>query len=323
MKSKKFFDLFPSPEFLSIPYAGLSISDTAIRCVQFSRSFKDLCLSKYTEKVLAPGVVSSGFINNTDEISKVLQTIKKDLKIYHVKISLPEEKAYLFTTKIPVVAQKEVRSAIEFKMEENVPVPVSELVFDYAIPDPYAHPDHLNVVVSALPISIVNTYVEAINKAELSLLSLEIESQAVARALLPEKDMGAYIIAHFGEGKVGLYIAYRRIIHFTSTIYTKGPPSDDLSYISSEIRKLQNYWQTLKENVDVPDKKINRILLCGENLIPSVESQLEIKSKIGTGLGNVWTNAFDINKNVPEISYIDSLKYAPAVGLALPSEILL
>jgi Tfp pilus assembly PilM family ATPase len=46
---------------------------------------------------------------------------------------LPEEKAYLFTTSIPKVAQKDIRSAIEFKMEENVPIPASDLVFDFLV----------------------------------------------------------------------------------------------------------------------------------------------------------------------------------------------
>jgi hypothetical protein len=323
MNFKNVLGLLPPPEFLNIPYAGLSISDTAVRVIQFSRNQNGLYLFKFAEKSLPAGFVTSGFINNIDGVAQILQTLKKDLKLNHIKVSLPEEKAYLFTTKIPKINQKEIRGAVEFKMEENVPVPSNELVFDYAVPDSEAHPDHLNVVVSAMPISVIDAYIETMNKAELSLLSLEIESQAVARALLPGADLSACIIAHFGKDKVGLYVAYHRIIHFTSTISTTGMLIGDFSYISSEIKKLQVYWQTLKENVGDANKKINKIIVCGEGLTPDMESGVGIKSKIPTSLGNVWINAFDIDRNVPEISHSDSLKYAPAVGLALPSEILL
>jgi hypothetical protein len=323
MKFKNLLDSFPPPNFLNIPYTGLSISDTAIRCVQFSKSQNGLRLAKYSEKYLPEGFVTSGFINNVEDVANILREIKKDLKIQHIKVSLPEEKAYLFTTKIPKVEQKEIRGAIEFKMEENVPVSASELVFDYTVPDPFAHPDYLNVVVSAMPSSVIDVYMETMNKAELSLLSLEIESQSVARALVLVGDMKAYIIAHFGKNKVGLYVAYRRIVHFTSTISTIGLPEGDFSYISSEIKKLQIYWQTLKENVDDPNKKISKIIICGEDLPTDLESQLGVKAKLPSEFGNVWINAFDINKNIPEISHTDSLKYAPAIGLALPSEILL
>jgi len=40
-------------------------------------------------------------------------------------------------------------------------------------------------------------------------------------------------------------------------------------------------------------------------------------------LGNVWTNTFDVNTNIPEIPFIDSLRYAASVGLAIPSSILI
>jgi hypothetical protein len=322
MNSKNFSDLFPPPEFLNIPYAGLSISDTAVRVIQFSGNKGDLRLLKFAEKILPDGLVVAGLITNTDEVAKILREMRKNLKLCHIKVSLPEEKAYLFTTKIPVVAQKEIRGAIEFKMEENVPVPVADLVFDYSVPDPNAHHDHLNVVVSALPVSVIDAYIETMKAAELSLLSLEIESQAVARAILPLHDPSACIIAHFGVGKVGLYVAYRRIVHFTSTISLKGISSDDYSYVSSEIKKLQIYWQTLKENDGDEKKKIEKIIVCGENLSPDLESQLGVKSKITASFGNVWLNAFDLDKKIPEISRVESLKYAPAVGLALPSRIL-
>jgi hypothetical protein len=323
MRPKNFFDFFPPPEFLNIPYAGIAISDTSIRCIQFYIGQQGLHLSKFTEKPLPPGAVTSGFINDSGVVSDILKSLKMDLGINHIKVSLPEEKAYLFTTSIPKVAQKDIRSAIEFKMEENVPIPASDLVFDFLIPNPNAHDDHFNVVVSALPVSVVDVYIETVRLSGLSLLSLEIESQAVARSLLSESDSSACIIAYFGQNKVGLYVACCRVVHFTSTISTKGIPDDDLSYLSLEIKKLQNYWQTLKENENDNNKIISRVIVCGEYLPDDLDSRLYAKLHIKVIYGNVWSNAFDINKTVPEISHSDSLKYAPAVGLALPSKILL
>ena len=103
MNSKNFSDLFPPPEFLNIPYAGLSISDTAVRVIQFSGNKGDLRLLKFAEKILPDGLVVAGLITNTDEVAKILREMRKNLKLCHIKVSLPEEKAYLFTTKIPVL----------------------------------------------------------------------------------------------------------------------------------------------------------------------------------------------------------------------------
>ena len=213
MTFKKIFDLFPPPEFLAMSYAGLAISDNHIRCIQFSKNGSDLIVSKYTEKILPEGIVVSGVINNIPEMVTILKGIKKDLKLDYVKVSLPEEKGYLFTTKIPKIENKDIRSTIEFKMEENVPIPSNDLFFDYTIANPNDHQDHLNATVSAMPTVVVNRYIETLDTAELRVLSLEIESQAIARAVIPKEDSSTHLIVHFGKEKVGLYVAFHRVVH--------------------------------------------------------------------------------------------------------------
>src|SRR5690349_4444091 len=113
MKFSKLFDAFPPPKFLAVPFAGLSISDSAVRCIEFRRRHGGFHVEKFAEKPLAPGVVTGGEINNKDELIKVLSALKKELKLEYVKVSISEEKAYLFTAKIPIVKNEEIISAIE------------------------------------------------------------------------------------------------------------------------------------------------------------------------------------------------------------------
>jgi hypothetical protein len=322
MKFNKIFDAFPTPKFLDIPYAGLSISDSAVRCMQFGKKGGGLYIEKYTEKALPVGVMTNGQINNQEEIIKVVSEIKKELNLDYVKVSLPEERAYLFTAKIPVVEKEELRSAIESKMEENVPVSPLELTFDYNL---FYHKqkEHLDVSVSAIPISLIDQYVDIMQKSGLSLLSLEIESQAIVSSLLPKNNQGTTLVVHFNPDKVGLYVSYYRVVLFTSTIQTKGEYANNPSFLLQEIKKLYTYWHTLKENVDKDDKKISQIFVCGEKFEDSMISYLASHLDTPVGLGNVWTNVFDIDKNLPEISFNDSLKYSGPIGLALPRDILI
>ncbi len=322
MKLDKFFDIFPPPKFLDIPYSGLSISDTAVRCIQFDGHHKHLRVKKFAERPIPPGAVVSGFINSPDEVAKIIESLKKDLGLSYVKMSLPEEKAYLFTTKIPRVSPKEVRSTIEFTIEDNVPLPASELSFNYGVAEVTGHGDHVDVIVSAVPTSIVDTYVDVIRRVGLPLLSLEIESQAMARALIPKHATDTRLIVHFGAEKVGLYVAYRRIVHFTSTIMTP-EPHNDIAMLSQEIKKLYVYWHTLKENVGDPNKKISQIVVCGERVTDDIISRLASEHDTPTSMGNVWINACDITVAIPPIPFVDSLRYAASAGLALPNTILI
>lgn len=322
MNFKKIFKAFPTPKFLDVPFAGISISDTSIRCVKFTKKGGSLYVEKYAEKPISKGLIVGGQINNSEEIINILSSMKKDLKLRYVKMSLPEEKAYLFTAKIPVVGNEEIRSAVESKMEENVPVSPLELTFDYKLFE-RKDKDFIDVVVSALPISLIDSYIEIAERSDLSLLSLEIESQAIARAVLPFDTNGTVLVINFSSEKVGFYVSSSKVVRFTSTISTKGEYSNNPAFIMQEIKKLFTYWHTLKENVDKPEKKINQILVCGEGFDEAMISFISSHSQIPTSLANVWINAFDINKNIPEIPFNESLKYACAIGLAIPTKILI
>ncbi len=320
MNLKKIFKSFPAPKFLDVPFAGVSISDTSIRCIQFVKKNGTLHIEKYAERPLNRGVIMEGQINNIDEVVNILVDLKNELKLNYIKMSLPEEKAYLFTAKIPLVGTDEIRSAVESKMEENVPVSPLELTFDYKL---FERPekDLIDVVVSALPISIIDSYVEIAEKAGLSLLSLEIESQAITRAVLPYGSTDTALVVNFSPEKVGLYVSHARVVRFTSTISTKGEYSNNPAFLMQEIKKLYTYWHTLKENVDKAERKISHIYICGEGFDEAMVSFIGSHSQTPTSLANVWINAFDINITIPEIPFNESIKYAGSVGLAIPSKI--
>ncbi len=318
----KIFEAFPTPKFLGISYAGLSISDYAVRVMKFNKKGGKLNIEKYAEKILPPGVISSGKVNNKEELTHIIELLKNELKLDYVKVSLPEEEGYLFTAKLPMVKQNEVKRKVEEKIEENVPVPSAELIFNYKI-TPNPEKERLDVVVSALPISVVDTYIDIVHGAGLRMVSLEIEPQAVARALIKRRNKDTLLIVHFGIGKVSLYVVSERVVHFTSTVPLKGDSNDGLDMLSQEIKRLFTYWHTLKMNIGREDRKLEEIVICGENIKDSVSSYLSSHIEAKVSLGNVWINVMNIEEGVPGISFNDSLKYAASVGLALPSNILI
>lgn len=321
----KIFDAFPTPKFLDIPYAGVSISDSFVRVIQFSKKGRRYRIEKFAEKPIPEGIVTGGQINNPEELVKVLDTVKNEMKLNYVKVSLPEERGYLFTAKIPEGTDTEIKRAIEGRMEENVPVPPGELIFDYKLmpPEDPSKDSRMEAVVSTLPITVAGNYVDVLEKSGLALLSLEIESQSVSRAILPPDSSGTVLIVNFAESKVGLYVITDGLVHFTSTTSLKADSSHSLDFLAQEIKKLFVYWHTLKGNVDQADKKILEIIVCGDKIDDTIVPYLSAHIQTKVILGNVWTNVFDLNTNIPEIPFNDSLKFASAIGLALHTDILI
>ena len=323
MKRHNFFTYFPTPKYLDVPCAGVSISDTHIRVIQFEKDGTGgLNIKKYAEKELPVGAIVSGRLNNREEIIHTLEDLKKQTGIQYIRVSIPEEKAYLFELDIEVTSSKEFRSAIEFKLEENVPLPANQVIFDYAIAPKEARQDKLKVVVSVLPSDFVDVYIDLLQSAGLTPYSLEIESQAIARALLSVDEERSYIIIHFGAQKAGLYVVSRGIVRFTSTIPLSDNWQDNPHDIVIEVQKIISFWDTNNANIG-HENQLSGVLVCGYGFSDTVASQLSSLLNMDAHMGNVWQNVCDIKKVLPEIPFLDSLKYASAVGLALPSEFLL
>lgn len=321
----RFLKSFPAPKFLDPEYSGVSVSDTSIRFFQFEKKGNGLAIKKYLERPLPAGAIVSGHIHNTDEVATVLKEIKKEIKTPYVRASLPEEKAYLFKTVIPLVPLGEIKSNIEFKLEENVPLPANTLTFDFAVIDPKdPKKEHFDIMVSAIPSLLIDLYVEVFESAGFIIYSLEMESQAIARALLTKAERGTYVIVHCAPEKVGLYIVSHSIIHFTSTLNTtKLEGGFDPNVIALELKKVITYWKNSHVSDDTVSKDIERIFVTGEGFNEDFVPTLSALIKADVTVGNVWTNAFNIHESVPELSFIDSVKYAPAIGLALPTHILI
>ena len=308
----KIFVAFPTPKFLDFPFAGIHITDQFVRAIEFEKGARQHKIKKYKEVPLPPDTINSGDILNKEELVKVLSTLKAEMGLEYVKVSLPEEKAYLFTTKLPIVKGADIKSAVESKIEENVPVSPSELIYDYKV-FLNNQKEQLDIVVSNFPTSIVSTYTECILSAGLKPLVLEIESQAIVRALTSAESPNTCLIINFFKDKVGLYIETSGTVRFTSTVALKGELGNNPSFLLQEVSKLYIYWHTLKENAGNPEKKIEQIIICGEGFDESIAAYLFSHMSTPVVYGNVWLNAFDINKSVPNIDFNESLKFAGAV----------
>lgn len=287
LRERLFHQFFPPPRFLEMPAVGLDISDSAISVIELVRRGNAYAVGRFGRRPLPPGAIAGGYVNDKDSVVAELRRLRDELSLDFVNASLSEEKAYLFKTSIPVLPHKEIRSVLEFKLEENVPIPASEAIFDYTVIEEDGHrpQDHLDVSVTVLPRKVVDTYNELIVSAGLTPLSFEIEAQAVARSVVKRGDRTTCLIVHFGETKTGLFIVSDEVVHFTSTVALGGANITEviakylsvsrteaeaikhehaklvdrknmdlffslmnaLSALKDEVNKLSVYWNTHKE----------------------------------------------------------------------------
>ncbi len=94
-----------------------------------------------------------------------------------------------------------------------------------------------------------------------------------------------------------------------------------LSDLTGQIKKYLNYYQSHAdhEHLFVKSKGVQKIILCGKDAnLKGFTNFLSLSLKLPVELGNPWINILPAPlKEVPDLSFGESLGYTAALGVAL------
>lgn len=314
-----FFKLFPPPRYLAVSHSGLEIEDNAIRMVEYGRKSGGMCISKFDSQELPDGLVDGGDVRDENKFVEILTDFVRRNRISYARVSLPEEKVYLFQTDIESDITKEATQNIEFKLEENVPLSAEDSLFYFDILPKTVTGGMLRASVSVAPKTYIEKFVSRLKSVGVTPIALEISPKAITRSAVPLSDEPTLII-HAMKGKTGTYIVSGGVVCFSSTLaWTSGSngTDDDLAgKLVKEIGRVRDYWSTRPET----HSDISHILFVGENAVQALSG-----TKIALSVGNIkvaqantWENIFDLEKYIPPIDNDRSSQFVVAAGLALP-----
>jgi Tfp pilus assembly PilM family ATPase len=321
LKQNTFYNHFPTPEYLTLSNSGIAISDDGVHFVQLrhSKFGKGLRLSHYEKVALPEGVVEAGFINEPNKLKEVLVDLRRRHNLKFTRSTLPEERAYMFTTTIDKVPMEGIRDAVAFIIEENVPVSLADSVFDFNILSISESEGKMVVAVSVLPSKTVDFYLQVFEEAGITPVSFDVESQAIARAVVPKGDRTTQLILNLGKKKTGFYVVEDEVVQFTTTLpYGLESASTHINDLKTEIKKIFAYW-TAKNKTDAPERPIIKILVCGV----ASQDQKYLNELLGDAptsydFTNPWMNVTAQNERLPSDLVKDGLEYVSAVGLSIP-----
>ncbi|MFA6416073.1 MAG: pilus assembly protein PilM [Candidatus Paceibacterota bacterium] len=358
MKANRFFNMFPVPKFLQMAAAGIDISDRSLKFFQLIEKRGQLIDGWHEEVELPAGIIEGGRIIQADKLKPIINSLSKKYGVTRAIVSLPEDRAYTLQLNLPQMKKSQLREAIAFQLEEYVPLPSNEIVFDYKLVKSGGDKNSLIVAVSALPKTIITEYVEVFSGTSMVPIAFEIEAQAMARSLLSRDSNELALIVDIGRVHVGFFVARQGEVLYASIANNIG--GDDISAIISrqlnisleEAEKLKNeiglnrsednkdsffaaipvitsikdeinqrceYWRN-REKYNPRTERIARIVLCGgQSTLPGLLDFLQSYFDIPVELGNPWQNFYPAELGVPKLSLKESLRYATALGLSLRS----
>lgn len=346
--------LLPPPEYILMPAVGVDISDRNIKYAKLIPTTDGFRLGKFGDIPLAAGIVEGGRILDPERLRDTLRTLRQNHDVSFVRAALPEEQIYFFRMTIPNGTREALHDTIELSLEEHVPISAPEAVFDFEVVG-HSGTD-VEVAVTAASRPVVESYSNTFADAGLTLLSLELEAEAVARTVIHHEDSFAHLIVDFGETRTGIAVSYKGQIYFTSTVgiggqmltetlakhfsiplaeaetmkrefgLSRNSPHQDLfslllnnvAVLRDEINKHFIYWHTHPDETGMSRPPIEQIVLVGgDSNLAGLPDYLSASLHVKTVVADIWTNVKLPGHGVPELSRSESLGYATAIGLSL------
>ena len=353
----KFLDLHPEA-------FGIDISDLSLKIIKLKKKRGVLELVSFGETLIKQGLIEKGEIKDEKSLVDILK--KAIIEVKGEKItsryiigSLPEENAFLQVIQMPRMKKEELKKAVYFEAENYIPLPINNVYLDSQIvPSTIARKggaDHLEVLIAALPKNIVDSYTSLFQKAGLIPKVLEIESQAISRALVKNanRSSSSLLIIDLGATRTSFIIFSRHSLRFTSSIpissydftksiaeslsvdlkqaeklklkygmgnnYKKSAISPVLNELKEQIKKHLRYSQSHlngKNNKEPShERKIEKIILCGGGA--NLKGLADFLSLLLKLPVEIGNPWINIGPNPSLLPLGELLKYTTAIGLAL------
>ncbi|OGZ45605.1 MAG: hypothetical protein A3J54_00790 [Candidatus Ryanbacteria bacterium RIFCSPHIGHO2_02_FULL_45_13b] len=272
-----FSRLLQPPPYLNIPIFALDISDRSFKYIQFEKTPHGRRVRAFGSGTFPAGLVQSGVITDTSKLAALLREQLSATAFRYVALALPEEKGFVRSIRIPEVAPEELREVIALQLEEYVPLPPEETSFVYHVL-PEILPSTMDVLIAAYPTQLITMYRDAMDQAGYIPVSLEIESQAIARSVIPtaeEKD--AVLVIDIGLTRTSFLFAKNGYTQLTSTIPIGGNTMHES--IMNTLHVPEAEAERLKKEYGMGRTKEGRQVY--EALLPLITSlQNEIQQRI-------------------------------------------
>lgn len=339
---------------------GLDLSDLSVKVVQMEESGKTLKVRSFGSEKIAPASISDGeILNKKNVIDAIEKAIKKagpkKIKTKKVICSLPETKAFLRIINIPKINSEEVKEAIKWEIEANIPVALDQVYYDWQVLDEKLGTNmenKMSILVVAVSRKTIDQFIETLEVAGLEVVGLEIESVAQSRSLLSGSKQGGTVLAvDLGDRRSSISISYNGIPCFTSSNPVSGQSISgviaknlNISFEEAEKIKLakgigsfvkgdgiflavspviENLISEIEKSSDFYlsglqySKNVDRVIICGGGAnTKGLIPYLSKRLSKEVEIGSPWI-AEDIKNKIPIMNKDESVQYATAIGLAL------
>jgi type IV pilus assembly protein PilM len=225
--------------------------------VKFNFPFKDSSFKMFHQENLT--LLS-------ENAAEILNALFKKVNIKEGKatFSLPDFSTFSTSFSLPPMMRTEVPQAIEFEARHHIPIPLSEVTFDWQIIEKKEMPPEveLKILLVAIPNKVLWNFQKMVNLTQIEMRGMEAEVFALIRSSIPESLAGKTVcLVDMGWRSTTVNIVENKTLKeshsfdISSNSMTKNL-SADLKIDLETAEKLK-----IEHGLDPKEKDINKILL--------------------------------------------------------------
>jgi Tfp pilus assembly PilM family ATPase len=241
------------------PALGLYLTDQFIQMGMVSGDGEKL--SHFHQAVLPAGIIVNGEIKNKVELVRQIQEAKKQLGTGNgaeTVIGVGDNRVFLREFTVPKLPGKNIDDAIDWQIRSLLPVLPAEVETDWKLIGRDAN-DQIEVLLAAIPKTVINAYIVAAQEAGLEVVDLEPAVFANIRVINPEQLKG--------KNQLLVYLTedYAEISYLTNGIprLTDYLPAADVKKRGDIVKIITDYISFV--NSKHPYRQISEVVLSGDN----------------------------------------------------------
>jgi type IV pilus assembly protein PilM len=201
---------------------GVDISTSSVKVGEIMKARKGLVLKNFAEEKIPVSALVAGVIRQPVLVEEALKTAlasfkyKRREKRYAV-CTIPDDKVYVQEGTFPKLPDMKLREAIQFKIQSFIPLPLTEVYWDYEIISENKD-NTLSVAISAAAKETVDSYYDVLRKADLVPVAFESSSMSSLR-LISQTDKQDMILVDIGKTQSTVSLAQNGVVTFNSTVH--------------------------------------------------------------------------------------------------------
>lgn len=277
--------IFNSFAFVPKSFIGIDIGTAAIKVAEISGWGEKRTLKNYGQ-IDSARLYEGPFRTyqqdtlhlSSRQISKALKAIFQETGIETKKaaFSIPDFSTFFTTFDLPSMTEKELPEAVRYEARRHVPIPISEVTYDWQIvhkPKKGDEEGGYKILMVAVPNNVVYQYQEIAKFSKLDMVLLEAEVFGIIRSSLTVEDKRGIMVIDVGAQSTTISVVANGILHSSYSFDVAG--NDFTERISSSLGIKYPEAEQLKKTKGLDIKSGN-----SEILLPIADSIFREMEKI-------------------------------------------